>query len=170
MCDDSAMTIDRYAVRALVLSPEREVLLIDFRPEPQRQVWLTPGGGIQPGETSEQALRRELDEELGLTEFTIGPLVARRIRSYFTGSAADGGTRRRAKQHEEFYVIHQPRFAPRMSDPIEILKVAGFRWWSLPELHTTRELVVPRTLADIVGAYLDGPPRTEIGWEIEPEV
>jgi ADP-ribose pyrophosphatase YjhB (NUDIX family) len=57
----------RHSVRALVLDPDDRILLCRHKiPAPQRTVWAAPGGG-EAGETSLDALRRELHEEIGLT-------------------------------------------------------------------------------------------------------
>ena len=63
----------RDGVRALVLDPADRVLLVHFSFPPYP--WATPGGGLDPGESDEHALRRELAEEVGLDEFELGPLL-----------------------------------------------------------------------------------------------
>lgn len=75
--------VERRAIRALILTPEREVLLLRNR-APQRgdPFWIAPGGGMERDETQEQALKRELAEELGLLSFEAGPILWRRHHTF----------------------------------------------------------------------------------------
>ena len=120
--------------------------------------WITPGGGLQAGESLASALRRELNEELGLTEFEIGPLLWQRQHSF-------DWDQRRICQREDYYLVHSQRFEPIISDPVEATLLQAFRWWRLAELAQTSERLTPLRLATIVQNYLlSGPP------EILPEL
>jgi len=54
----------RISLKALVFNDKNEVLLVK---ESGREAWDIPGGGMDHGETVEDAIRRELTEEVNLT-------------------------------------------------------------------------------------------------------
>jgi 8-oxo-dGTP pyrophosphatase MutT (NUDIX family) len=154
------LIIQRPVVRAILLTPDHEVLLIGMRSRRGTRFWLTPGGGVEAGESHAEALRRELKEELGLEAFEMGPLVWRREHTYDWRD-------RRICQREHYHVVETERFEPYMSDPTEAKSLDGFLWWRLADLVRPSERVTPRALADIVARYLTfGPPPSVPEWEV----
>lgn len=78
----------RFVAAALIVRGG-EVLICQRRPDqPMALQWEFPGGKIEPGETPEQALARELREELAI-EATIGPRITHVRHNYRHGGAVD---------------------------------------------------------------------------------
>ena len=78
----------RFVAAALIVRGG-EILIGQRRPDqPMALKWEFPGGKIEPGESAEQALARELDEELGI-HAVIGPRVTRVRHNYRHGGAVD---------------------------------------------------------------------------------
>jgi 8-oxo-dGTP diphosphatase len=66
---------------------QREVLICQRSPDkPMGLKWEFPGGKVEPGESPEQALARELDEELGIRA-TVGHEITAIRHNYRNGGA-----------------------------------------------------------------------------------
>jgi G:T/U-mismatch repair DNA glycosylase/ADP-ribose pyrophosphatase YjhB (NUDIX family) len=144
----------RRAVRALLLDPAGRTLLVRFE-WPEKTVWAPPGGGIEPGETLEQAIRRELEEECGVREVELGPAIWTRDH-WFADMAGWGG------QSEHVYLVRTARFEPRPAwtkAELAAEGIAGLRWWTPDELEASGETFAPRRLPALVRELLEhGPP------------
>lgn len=78
----------RFVAAALIVRGG-EILICQRRPDqPMGLQWEFPGGKIEAGETAEQALARELDEELGI-QAKVGQRVVRIRHNYRHGGAVD---------------------------------------------------------------------------------
>jgi double-stranded uracil-DNA glycosylase len=136
---------EREAVRAVVVDESRRVLLLSWENSAGRW-WITPGGGLLAGETEEAALRRELLEEVGLTDFTLGPLVYERTHVLPWG-------KRLLRQHERYYLVRVGSLAVEPTIDLVRENVTGHRWWTLDELDATDERIAPHQLAALVRSF-----------------
>jgi 8-oxo-dGTP diphosphatase len=78
----------RFVAAALILRGDEVLICQRKAGSPMGLKWEFPGGKIEAGESAEQALRRELDEELGI-QATVGTRVAHVRHSYRSGGAVD---------------------------------------------------------------------------------
>lgn len=113
--------------------------------------WEIPGGGIDPGETSEEAAARELYEETGIRQAEIGPCVwVQHNRFSFAGMRFD--------QHERIHVAwcDELDVRPAALEWIEASAFDGHRWWALDELLESRDPVLPAALRDHIADVVEG--------------
>jgi len=116
-------------VAALMLRGN-EVLICQRRADqPMALQWEFPGGKIEPGESPEAALARELDEELGI-QAAIGSRVTHIRHNYRHGGAVD----------LQFFAVYE------FKGEIENRIFKEVRWVKLEELPTYDFLAADRGL------------------------
>ena len=155
--------IHRPSARVLVVGPGDTLLLLQFRMRartPESTYWLTPGGGIIPGESVAEAAARELREETGIeiSAADLGPVVA-----YSTGEWSSGRTV--FATHNSYFFVRttETAFDASGQEELERSLIIGHHWWALDDLATTRERIVPANAAWLVRSLLaDGHPAEPI--------
>jgi G:T/U-mismatch repair DNA glycosylase len=154
---DWLVPVERAAVRALLVDRRDRTLLVQFRDAAGQVWWATPGGGIEPGETPEQTLRRELAEEVGLANFELGPEI-------WTREHVFAWERRILRQRERFRLVRVDEHEPEPSVDLAAEWVVGIRWWTLAELEAApAEELAPRRLPALLRELLEqGPPATPV--------
>lgn len=147
---DRSGTEIRTAARLLLFDESGRVLLFRHNDGQGREFWATPGGGLEAGETAEQAGRREATEELGAAEVDLVLL--------WTGHSEFAFANRRVSQTEIFFLVrrHSEILGPEVRKLHEGEGITEIRWWSLGEIESAQEPIFPSDLATRVRQHTFG--------------
>lgn len=141
--------IERVVARVLLVEPTGRVLLFRGSDPAAPQAgawWITPGGGVEAGESLVEAARREVWEETGRElPADLGPvLLVRPVR--FTFEQVE------YVQTEHFFRVPVTDTAVHDGGWTEVERrtLHAHRWWSADELAGTTDTVYPEGLADLL--------------------
>jgi len=139
----------RSAAKVILVAADDGSVLLFRGGDPARPAvgtwWFPPGGGVEPGETVEDAARREVLEETGFEVGELGPVVARRQAEFEFN-------RRHVSSDESYFVVRVDRREISTDGWTELERetMEEHRWWSLAELRATSELFYPENLVALV--------------------
>lgn len=144
----------RRAARCVVLDPDDRVLLINAVDPARRNGpgwWEIPGGGIDPGESTDAAVRRELWEEAGISDAEIGPCVwVQAVEFTFAGW--------RFEQDEWIHIARCDGSAkgPMGLEALEVMAFGEQRWWTIDQLVEQRPRTIPYRMVEFLPELISG--------------
>jgi 8-oxo-dGTP pyrophosphatase MutT (NUDIX family) len=146
----------RDAVRVVLADASGQVLLLHMETEDVPGGWWElPGGGIDPGESYQEAAVREIGEETGLVldPAQVGPPTWRRDSTW-----RSRGMRR--LQHEVVVFAQVAAAQPAIEDGgrtwKEIEDYVTYRWWRVSEVTHSQERFYPGRLPELLPRFLAG--------------
>ncbi|MCG9494097.1 NUDIX domain-containing protein [Acinetobacter pittii] len=139
----------RKSSRLLVINENHKILLFQFTHTNDalagQSYWATVGGGLEEGETFEQAACRELYEELGVVRREVGTHVATRNFEMMLPSAEV------VISEERLFIVSIKNEEVNTANwsEHEKLVISKSRWWTFDELSQTEEIVYPNNIPNI---------------------
>lgn len=135
----------RRAARLIVLDPAGRALMFRYDVPGRPPFWVTAGGECDPGESFEDAARRELFEETGITAEP-GEQIARMTPEFITVEGEP------VQADERFFLVRvaEARVDTAGHTETEQALMTQHRWFTLEELENWHEAVFPVNLAEMI--------------------
>ena len=147
---------ERRSSRVILLDADHRVWMLRIN-DPVRPRWILPGGGVEEGESREDAARRELWEECAINDVQIGPMVATRKRLTKidllpTGSGMVKIDPTMILADEHYFVVHMNAQPPEIVNmhTYETADYTSQGWFSAADIRASHEQVYPIGLADLL--------------------
>lgn len=128
----------RKSSRAIVLNKKNEIFLFQYMfdyLEDSKAIWITPGGGLEEGESFEDALKRELFEELGVQIKEKCPEVYYRNPIY----AMKNGEKVQSVEKFFLVMLEDEEFSSECWTESEKKRMLAGKWWSTEEIERSEE-------------------------------
>ena len=129
-------------VRGLVLDGDNRIALVRHT---YADHWYLPGGGVKKGESFEQALARELREEIALTDFAVERLL--------------GIYHSRREYKDDHIAVFVARVPPGAKEPLaraDYLEIEQAAWFDLEDLPPDLSPATARRIAEYRAAVVGG--------------
>lgn len=147
--------ITRMSSRAIILNKNNEIFLFQYNFDyfaNGNVVWITPGGGLEDGESFEMALKREVFEELGIQLNQCYKQIYYRNPIYYLKNGEI------AQCEERFYLVYLDReeFSYNNWTESERKRMLYGKWWSIDKIQQSGDEFFSSDLINILEKLSNG--------------
>ena len=145
----------RKSARAIVIDSKNQIFLFQYMfdyLEDSKVIWITPGGSLEEGESFEDALKREVYEELGLQLTKECPELYYRNPIYTLKSGE------KVQSVEKFFLValDNESFSFEHWTESEKKRIWTGKWWSVEEIEKSEDEFFTKDILRIMMELSDG--------------